>query len=72
MHKGIPMYTPELRAGMEQKIKDVAEGTITKEDAITIMKETMRENFIKANDIRDELIRFINDFIQENRFLRYD
>lgn len=72
MHKDIPMYTPQVRAGMEQIIKDVAEGRRTKDDAILDIKEYMRENYIKADQIKDHLVAFIDDFTKENRYLNYN
>lgn len=72
MHKDIPMYTPGIRAHMEQIIKDVAEGKTSKDEAIAIIKENMRQNYIKTYGMSHSLVNFITDFINENRDLRYD
>lgn len=65
------MYTPGIRAHMEQIIKDVAEARVTKDEAISVIKDNMRQNYLRAYSLSNELMSFIREFFQENISIVY-
>ena len=66
------MYTPELRAKIERKIKAVSEGFLNKDVALDEMKEEMRKIYNDTYRIVNELPIFIREFWQEMRNLVYN
>lgn len=61
----IPIYSPELRATMEDLIKRVAEGNVIKDDALVSIKERMKGIFRNTCNREDEMINYIRNFLND-------
>lgn len=61
----IPIYDPDLRASMEETIKRVAQGDISKDDALLSIKEKMKVIFIdtcrRQEEMKSFILKFLND-----------